>query len=347
MQDPNRRSVMGMLSAAAASVALVENGILAPASAAEEKFVWAATGGAWSEQLTSSFVKGTKFAAGTTTQSAQLESIAASKILSANGAPEYSASNHGNAEVALLQAGSALQPYDLSVVTNFADIRDSAKIGTDYAAFCLLIFGLAWNTKNATKPASYMDMWKPEYKGRIGVPAYGYYGMYWLHALNKVMGGTEDDVTPALKLVSKLVREQQAVMIENSDHTARLFEQGEVVLAPWWSGRIIRLKEAGQPIGFEYVPGTLAVGSGFVVPKGAPQPRLANEFVNSTLDPQRQAAFAALTRYPPTNKKTVLDEKYKDVALPESAEANFVKLDWAKISATRAKNLELWNKEVL
>ena len=36
--------------------------------------------------------------------------------------------------------------------------------------------GLVYNTKEASKPASYQDLLNPKYKGRVGIPTYGWVG---------------------------------------------------------------------------------------------------------------------------------------------------------------------------
>ena len=44
--------------------------------------------------------------------------------------------------------------------------------------FVLIVMGLVYNTKEASKPASYQDLLNPKYKGRVGIPTYGMSGMF-------------------------------------------------------------------------------------------------------------------------------------------------------------------------
>src|SRR3546814_20573994 len=50
------------------------------------------------------------------------------------------------------------------------------------------------------------------------------------------------------------------------------------------------------------IRGGLTVGVGFTIPKGAKNPEAANIFVNNTLEPALQTAFASWSKYPPTNR---------------------------------------------
>ncbi len=317
---------------------------------AAENFVWAGVGGRWAEMVVEAFMKGSKFAGGAdvaVSQSAQVETIATSKILSSCGNPPFAVSNNGPAEAALMADGGCIQPYTGANLQSLADIVPAARIGDYFGSFCILGFGLLWNSKEAAKPASFQDLWKPEYKGRIAIPSYCWYGVYWLHAMNKILGGSEDDVTPAIKAISQLVRERGAVLLENNDHAVKLIKSGDVIMAPYWNGSTARLKAGGLPVEFEYVPGTLAFGSGFVIPKGGTTGGLAQEFVARTLDPANQVKFSILSQYPPAHAKAVLPEEHKSIALPAGADKNFAQLDWAKINKGRDANLERWNQQVL
>ncbi|HEY0294478.1 MAG TPA: extracellular solute-binding protein [Bordetella sp.] len=320
---------------------------LAPAAqAADAPFVWAGVGGRWAEMVVEAFIKGTTFE-GKVSQSAQVETIATSKILAACGNAPFAVSNNGPAEAALMAQGKCLLPYDKSNIALLDDLVPAARSDDYFGAFCILGFGLLWNTKEAKEPASFEDMWKPEYKGRIAIPAYGWYGQYWLHAMNKVLGGNENDVSPAIKMISKLVREHDAVLMENNDHAVRLIQSGQVIMAPYWNGSTARLKADGTPVEFKYVPGTLAFGSGFVIPASSSNPDQAQAFIANTLDPVRQQQFSIISRYPPASTKAVLPPEHQSVALPPEAAKNFAQLDWGLVNGTRDKNLELWNRQVL
>jgi putative spermidine/putrescine transport system substrate-binding protein len=350
MEGFSRRDLMKLLACSSASIAVAEAGLVTPASAARE-FTWASTGGAWGEHIENIFVKKGGFADMTSltpAHSFQLETVAASKIIAANGSPPYDVSDHGEAEVIVMREAGMLLPYKPALMPNYADVYDTAKMGDYYVSTSFLLFGLVHNTKEIPSvPTSFEELLKPAYKGKVGVPAFGWYGMYWLHGLNKALGGDEDNIDPGIKFSADLVKKNAAITVENADHGKKLFEQGEIVISPFWNGIAHQLQTAGTPVKFDSVPGTLALGTGFVILKGTPYEEAANKFVNLSLDPKLQVEFASWNLYPPTNKKAVLPSEFDYIKVTDAQLANTVKLDWSKVVRHRAEYLKRWNEEVL
>jgi putative spermidine/putrescine transport system substrate-binding protein len=341
---------MRLFGATSASIAMIEAGLITRASAARD-FIWATTGGSWGEHQQDLYVKQGNFDAIAKVKSSpafQLETITASKIIAAKGNTPYDVSNHGEAEVVMLREAGLILPYKNSLMPNYADVYDTAKMDDYYVSTNFLLFGLVWNQKEIKQqPKSFEECLKAEYKGKVGIPAYGWYGMYWLHGVNKALGGTEDNMDPGLKYSADLVKNNGAIIIENADHGKKLFQQGEIVISPFWSGIASQLARAGTPTKFEAVPGSLALGTGFLILKGTPYEEAANQFVNLSLDPKLQVQFASWNNYPPTNKKAVMPAGFEDIRVTEEQLANTVRLDWAKVVANKAKYLKRWNEEVL
>lgn len=344
-----RRTALKMIGGGAAAIGAASMfGLPVPALAQQRKFIWASTGGTWGETLKRVFVD--PFAAAnklSAVHAAQLESVAASKILASCGNAPYDVSNGPQADFQLLNSANCIEAYDQAMLTNLGDVYTEAKDGNYYAAFNILLFGLTWNTKEASKPASINDLNLAKYRGRVGIPAYGWYGMTWLHAYNKVLGGTEDNITPGITAVAELVKKNKAIIVENADHGSKVMESGDVVIMPYWNGRTARLQDAKIPAAFEIVPGTVSVGSGFSIAKGSPFAKQAQAFVNMTLEPDKQLEFTRWSKYPPSNKKVKLPPELEGIAIPPGALEKAAKLDWGKINQHRSAYLERWNKEVL
>ena len=322
---------------------------------AEDRFTIASTGGSWGDGVKSSFVVKPEFEKRFKTSvsyAQQLESVATSKILASRGTPVFTVSSHGQAEAVLLADAACVVAYNPEMVPNFRDIPanltlETAGLGPYYGAYVFLMWALTWNTKQAKKPTSYKDLWSSAYKGKVAVPAYGWYGIYWLHAVNKLFGGTEDNVTPGIQAVAELVQKNDAIIMENVDHGMKLFQREEIVMAPFWNGRTFALQDGGAPVALEYVPQSIALGAGFVIIKGTTMGDLAQRFVNETLDEKNQIEMTRLFKYPPASRKAKLPPELERVRVPEKELTQTARLDWKKINDHRSAYLDRWNKEVL
>ncbi|MCB2080557.1 MAG: extracellular solute-binding protein [Novosphingobium sp.] len=347
MTTISRRSVLKGAGAGVAAAALT--GIVPKAATTQARpFTWAATGGTWGDTLNKVFIEPFAKANGLeVVHSAQLESVALSKALASCGNPPFEVTNGPQADMDLLNDSGCVEAYDPSIVTSLGDIYPEAKQGDFYAALNILLFGMTWNTKEATKPTSYSDLLLDKYKNKVAIPAYGWYGMPWLHALNKELGGTEDDITPGIEAAAEMVKKNGAILIENADHGTRVMESGEVVIMPYWNGRTARLQEAGVSAAFELVPGTVSVGTGYSILKGSPYAEQSQKLVEMTLDPARQLEFTMWSKYPPSNKNAVLPPELEGIKIPEGGLEKAAKLDWKKVNDYRSEYLERWNKEVL
>ena len=69
------------------------------------------------------------------------------------------------------------------------------------------VIGIGYNSKKIkTPPKSWDDLWKPEYKGRVGLTALNsQLGIAFLAELNRIKGGTLDNFVPAFKALRELL----------------------------------------------------------------------------------------------------------------------------------------------
>jgi len=193
----DRRQFQTALGWGAAVIARGELGLSRPA-AAEESFTLASTGATWGEGLRASFVDAPRFeekAGLKVQQEFAIDSVFTAKAMATCGTPPFSTLAVLQAEANFLALGGCVQDYDLDICTNYKDIIDTAKepprgrLKHWFTPFVLIVMGLVYNTKEASKPASYQDLLNPKYKGRVGIPTYGWVGNSWLQVLNKTLGG--------------------------------------------------------------------------------------------------------------------------------------------------------------
>src|SRR5438067_9830062 len=349
----NRRQFQTALGWGAASIALAELG-LSGAARAEENFPLASTGATSAAGLKASFIDAFEAKTGTkVTQEFAIASVFTAKAMASCGNPPFSSVAVLQAEANFLALGGCLQNYDLSIVTNYKDIIDSAKEPTRaqlkdwFAPFVLIVMGLVYNTKEAQKPTSYQDLLNPKYKGRVGIPTYGWVGNSWLQVLNKTLGGNEDNVDPGIGFLAELVKKNDAVIIENTDAALKAFSREEIVIMPFWNGRTAVLQNQGVPVAIEYIPGSMLVGNGFPILKGGKFIEKMNQYVNVTLDGQYQMMMTKRFFYPPSNRNAKLPPDLEKYAFPADKEKNVVAIDYEKMNAHKSKYLDRWNKEVL
>jgi putative spermidine/putrescine transport system substrate-binding protein len=351
----NRRQFQAALGWGAASIALAELGLSRPARA-EENFTVASTGATWGEGLRAAFIDAPHFEEKNgvkVNQEFAIDSVFTAKAMASCGTPPFSTLGVLQAEANFLALGGCLQDYDLDIVTNYKDIIDSARepprgqLKSWFAPFVLIVMGLVYNTKEAQKPASYQDLLNPKYKGRVGIPTYGWVGNSWLQVLNKTLGGNEDNVDPGIAFLAQLMKKNEAVIIENTDAAMKAFTREEIVIMPFWNGRTFVLQGQGVPLDIEYIPGTMLVGNGFPILRGGKFIERTNRFANVSMDGQYQMEVTRRFFYPPSNGKTKLPSDMAKYAFPPDKEKNVVAIDYEKMNAHKSQYLDRWNKEVL
>jgi putative spermidine/putrescine transport system substrate-binding protein len=218
-------------------------------------------------------------------------------------------------------------------------------------------YGLAVNTKRIKKPiTSWFDLLDPEFAGKVAFPDWVWVGEEVFHAVNIVAGGDAENVDPGIDKMKQLFKANKAQIINNVEHTKQLLVAEEVWLCPYFGARTEQAKAAGAPVefvmpkegGLSWIWNTSIVG-------GRPKDSiaLAEEFVNSTLDAERQAAFCRQHGYPPTNVELMknLPPDLKKLEMSEEELDAIGRLarrfDYMAQFAYRDRNRERWNKEVL
>jgi putative spermidine/putrescine transport system substrate-binding protein len=331
---------------------LMGGGIPLPRMAsAKAKFTLAMTGGSWGDTVKKVFVEGSGFKKKfdlDVDYSIQIDSVAVSKAILNKENPIFDVMEGFNPNGAkVLIAEAAVEELDLNILTNWPDIYPQAKMGNAYAGFCFINDVLTYNKKYVKRPESYHDLWNPKYKGHVGIPAYGWVGDYFLHAINKFFGGTEDNTMPGIEALADLMKKQKPVVPDTVDLVKKLFHAEELWIMPFWDGRTHQLIEEGAPVDFIWPKDYLSMYEGMSVMKNTRIPKIAMEFVNTTLDPNAQVEFMKVFKYAPTNRKAKIPKELEYAKVPEKEIEKAADLDWIKVVNNLEKNMELWNKKVL
>lgn len=218
-------------------------------------------------------------------------------------------------------------------------------------------YGLAVNTQEVPDGASrWEDMWKPEFKGKVGFPAWDWMGQEVFHAINQLNGGAPDNIDPGIEKLKALFADGGAMIVDNVEHAKQLLVAGEVWIMPHFGARTIQAKEAGATVDF-VIPeeGGLSFIWNTSVISGRPDAsrELAFQFVDSTLTAETQLEFCKLTNYPPTNME-LMKNLPPDLAHLELTDAEVESLgniqrdfDYMAMFAYRDQIKDRWNQEVL
>ncbi len=261
-------------------------------------------------------------------------------------------------DVMLHDPGPALQAIDQGLIEPFPvadsayykDLISDAQEPMGPAPFFQVV-GITYNPeKIKTPPTSWADIWKAEYKGRVGITNLNStLGTGWLVEIARSRGGSEANVEPGFKALDELKPNLGAVAA-NPGALATLYQQGQVDIGPGNFNAIQILKARGVPVEF-VAPKEGAIGfkTTIHIVKNSPNAALAAKLIDASLSPEVQAK---LMDEPylivPTNTKVKMGGAIaKDLAKDhDDMKKKFVFQDWRKINEQRGAWIERFNREI-
>ena len=195
-----------------------------------------------------------------------------------------------------------LEPISAKVVPGYelvpAGLRSAHAIMHMYTAE-----GILYNPKAMDKPKSWSVLWDPKYKGKVAVNRY-IDRMMMICSAYKTGGKRLDDENAAWAALEQLVTDQQGKLFTSSEQLGQMFEQGEVVVAPFWQARSVQWKKAGQSLAFAApVEGAISEAWGYGIPRGTPEDikMLTGQWIGIHLEKEASIDFAKGWGYPSTN----------------------------------------------
>lgn len=252
---------------------------------------------------------------------------------------------------ALTAIGQGLtEDYPVARSQHYKDLISEAQEPTGPAIFFQVV-GLTYNPeKIKTPPSSWRDLWKPEFKGRVGITNLNStLGTGFLVEVARMFGGSETNVEPGFKALNDL-KPNLAAVAANPGALAALFQQGQVDISPGNFNAIQILKARGVPVDF-VIPkeGAIAFKTTIHVVKNAPNRDLAVALIEAALSPEVQSKLMdSPFLIVPTNSKVKMAGEVAKLLAKDQAELKkrFVFQDWKKINEQRAQWIERFNREV-
>ncbi|MGH7069802.1 MAG: ABC transporter substrate-binding protein [Acetobacteraceae bacterium] len=335
------------------AAALAGAGVPAPAHAASRSLTVTSFGGTFQQaehkEIVVPFEKAENCRVSVVTA---VSTRVASMLLAANGHPGLDVVDMNQAPMYIVKRHNLLQKLDLEKIPNAKRIYPIAidKEGYWIGSF-IATTGLAYNTeKLKTPPTSWLDLWKPEYKGHVALPDITQGAGYeFLVEIARLHGGSAKDIDPGFKAIKEL-SPSVVTYYKEPDAMSRLLTSGEAWLGPWYNDRFNQLKHAGAPVGFvRPKEGAIALIGALCVPVGAPDPDLAMRYINFAIGARTQGAFDQDMGEAPTNRDVVLPPSMAaSNMLPYGAKVveSLVALDQETISAELPNWISRWEREI-
>jgi putative spermidine/putrescine transport system substrate-binding protein len=347
-----RRTLIGSTAALAASAVLTRG---SPAAAAAKELRIMMAGGSWKDFVDKTFV--TPFAKANNIEIIWKLGLAMEPIIMAQARnPQWDLVHTGQTKSEQLGSMNLYLPWTQDKMPNLAKIHPSfryehlaGKVHTPY--------GLLVNTKQIKdEVSSWFDLWNPAYKGKVGFPAWNWVGDEIFYAINGLLGGTPENTDPGIAKFKELFAKNDCKFINNVEHTRQMVEAGEVWLCPNFGARVEQIAAGGTPVEFR-IPKEGGISwiwnTALVANRPADSIDLAQRYLDTTLDAEKQIEFSRLTGYPPTNMEANknLPPDLKKLYLSDADLELLGKLqrkaDFMAQFAFRDQNSERWAKEVV
>ena len=207
------------------------------------------------------------------------------------------------------------------------------------------LVGIAYNNSMIkTPPTSWADLWKPEYKGKVGIArTSSNLGLATLAIAAKSFGGSEDALDVGwdrLKALEPKAARSPAILTQ-------LLEREEIAIAPLWNNNTAAAAEKGLPIRFVMPkPGAIAIVSFFAGLAKTRHPELIDEWLDGILSAGYQArAAAAPYFFGPTVRGVSVPDAAKPYtpSTPEEVLA-LQTIDWTKIVPQRGQLVDRFDR---
>ena len=207
---------------------------------------------------------------------------------------------------------------------------------------------LVYNPKLVkTAPTSWLDLFDPAYAGKYAIgDITGTSGLQFLLALNKLKGGTLENLEPGFEAIKPLAK-GSALLYTQADQLISLFERGEIVIAPWYPDRAGVAIDKGLPLAVAYPKeGAVGILPVIMIPKGTTKLELAYKFIDQVLSAEGQACFSERAYLGSVNTKVKLSEKVQKIVPQGEALKNAWFIDPTVIAANVANWTRRWQRDV-
>lgn len=250
-------------------------------------------------------------------------------------------------------AQNVFDKLDPERVPNLAKLYDFARpangIGAGWGVGGTVIGYNAkiFKERNLPPPVTWGDMLTPATRKHVAwLDLSTHQGINTFLMVNRHLGGTDSNVDPIFKFLKANIGD--VLPITSPAQVDDLMQQGEAWVASNLDARMSILKSKGFPLEIVFPSDGLPIQSGMLdLVKGAPHPRLANEFINWVISHDMQEIVGREMQIGPTNKDVKLPPEFAaNVVYGEERVSRLIPLDYTSISRDIPKWIDRWNREL-
>ncbi|MGP1397255.1 MAG: ABC transporter substrate-binding protein [Inquilinaceae bacterium] len=278
-----------------------------------------------------------------------LSTEALAQIKAARGDSPYDLAVMGSPAIVNAVAEDVLEPLDMSMIPNFSTIEPRFP-PYGYGVGCPITFegiGIAYNSDIIeTPPATWTELWNPQYAGRVGMcRPQSNLGLGVLAATAEAFGRPQNDLQFALDKWMEL----EPLVGRSPPLLQQMLERGEIDIAPLWHVNTALAAAAGLPIRYAKVtgPGPLMLPSNIVhFINTAPDTReLVHEYADIMLQPEIQSFAGGAPFYFGTVVQGVETPEAAQPYVPTGDEReSMTSLDWSDIAPMRGETVETFDR---
>lgn len=268
------------------------------------------------------------------------------KLNAEKGAPSIDVAILPINEVATLLENDVILPTDTEI-PNYDVMKPAAQVDGGYG-ISLFQEVIAYNPEFVTEPPeSWLDLFEGENRSHLAWGAIpGANGYAATVALAKSLGGSEDDLGPALEMLSDAA-DDIVTFTDFGPSIEPYAESEEVWIYPQLSGVLQDFRQRGGPIELT-VPeegGPLLMNTA-TIPDGARSVGCSQALVGWLLSDEVQTAYAEQLYYSPATTTVELDDELSELIYPKD-DSTVMDIDWDIINENAQDIIDQWNRTVV
>ncbi|MBI0329510.1 ABC transporter substrate-binding protein [Burkholderia plantarii] len=215
--------------------------------------------------------------------------------------------------------------------------------------------GIGYNTKlfaakGWAPPTSWMDFADPKYRGKVVFQSASSstFGLHGFLAINRLLGGSENNVEPGFTKWASTVGPNVAEYIPNSAKLSEMIQTGEAAIFPLTPTGVGDLKDKGLPVAYAAPKeGAVLLLVDLCVVKHNPDPQLAQKLAQFLLSAPAQTKAAVAGKQIPTNRQASMPpDMQSSLGDLDQLVKKVTVVDWDAINAHRAQWDARWNRQI-